>query len=169
MASTYTPIATTTASGSTSTVSFTSISGSYTDLVLVASVRSTAANTVDILNVRLNNDSSTLYSYTRLTGDGSSAASARETGLTAWRIGYNIPAANAASGTYGLDIFQLQNYSNTTTYKTALWRNSAAGIEAAASACLYRSTSAITQIELGFGVGNLAAGSTFTLYGIKAA
>jgi hypothetical protein len=34
---------------------------------------------------------------------------------------------------------------------------------------LWRNTSAITEIDLKFVTGNLVAGSTFTLYGIKAA
>jgi hypothetical protein len=61
------------------------------------------------------------------------------------------------------------NYSNATTYKTALARTSEDGV-AAAYVGLWRSTSAITSITIDKGSSdNFASGSTFTLYGIKAA
>jgi hypothetical protein len=66
-------------------------------------------------------------------------------------------------------IMQLQNYSNATTFKTILVRNSPAANAVSALVNLYRSTSAITSIKFYTTSGNLNTGSTFTLYGIAAA
>jgi hypothetical protein len=169
MASTYEKIATTTLGSAAATVTLSSISGSYTDLVLVVQARSSFSNLSDILSVRINSDTGTNYSYTRVMGDGSTASSARETGLDVWRVNYNIPGATATASVFGLDTIQFLNYSNTTTYKTGLWRSSPAQILTLAAAALWRSTSAITSITLLANNGNLVTGSTFTLYGIKSA
>jgi len=71
-----------------------------------------------------------------------------------------------------MDIYvDFMNYSNTTTYKTWLARegNGTNGYVSALVG-LWRNTNAITQIKvLNTGSGNFATGSTFTLYGIKAA
>jgi hypothetical protein len=65
------------------------------------------------------------------------------------------------------------NYSNATTYKTWLSRNNRASASNApgteALVGLWRSTSAITELVIGLTGGNFDTGSTFTLYGIKAA
>jgi len=71
MAMTYTPIATQTLGSSVSTVTFSSISGTYTDLVLIAQPIASAG--VD-LELRFNGDSGSNYSCTQLSGDGSSPA-----------------------------------------------------------------------------------------------
>ena len=66
-------------------------------------------------------------------------------------------------------IVQFQNYSNTTTYKTVLSRGNNASNLVEAFVGLWRSTSAITAIDIKTQSGNFSIGSTFTLYGIKAA
>jgi hypothetical protein len=59
----------------------------------------------------------------------------------------------------------LQNYSNTTTNKTAISRFSSTTGDVAAFASLWRSTSAITSIKIYQVSGNLNTGSTFTYTG----
>jgi hypothetical protein len=62
------------------------------------------------------------------------------------------------------------NYSNTTTNKTILSRINNAENSTVARVTLWRNTAAISTIFLTEGNGaNFIAGSTFTLYGIKAA
>ena len=63
------------------------------------------------------------------------------------------------------------NYANTSVYKTVLLKNNDSGTSntVSASVGLYRSTNAINAVNILPGSGNLPAGSTFTLYGIKAA
>lgn len=169
MAATYTPIASITLGANATGVTFSSIPSTYTDLVLVAQTRSSVASTNDILNIQVNNDTSSIYSYTRILGDGSSASSARESNLTYWRVTYNIPGATATANVFGLDTIQFMNYSNTTTNKTAFWRSSPAQILVALSANLWRNTAAINSITIFANGGSLVSGSTFDLYGILGA
>ena len=160
MAKTYEPIATTTVSGSsTSTITFNSFSG-YTDLRLVMVSQNADAYCL----IRLNGDSSALYSRTTLQGNGTSASSGRASNETAW-----YPSTGDATRTANA-IIEIMNYSNTTTNKTALTRVNLPFDVVVAQAWLYRSTSAITSITLTVpSTNNWVAGSTFTLYGVKSA
>ena len=166
MASTYTPIATQTLGSAAASVTFSSIPSTYTDLVLVMDFSITTAN--DSVYLRLNSDSGTNYSNTTLSGNGSTAYSGRDSSSSS---GIRLSAYNTAQGasTRQVNITQFQNYANTTTNKTVLNRySSVGGTEAIVG--LWRSTSAITSILLRFySSQNFESGSTFTLYGIKAA
>jgi hypothetical protein len=168
---TYEAIATYTAPSAQASYTFTSIPSTYTDLVLVCNIKSSAA-TSRTLYATYNSDTGSNYSMTRIFGDGSSAASSRTTNQTGIDIGY-FPGANGTG--FGTVNFSIQNYSNSTTYKTGLyrWGSEAAGSGlryVAAGVGLWRSTSAITSISLAFdSAGDIATDSTLTLYGIKAA
>jgi hypothetical protein len=173
---TYEPIATTTLGSAASSVTFSSISGAYTDLVLVMSAATTHTDAT-FPYMRFNGDSGSNYSYTEMNGDGTNATSARGSNQT---IGWTSPQIGSISTTLGdnTTISNIINYSNSTTYKTYLSRANRAssaldyeGVEAVVG--LWRNTAAITSILIGnrrLGVDyNFASGSTFTLYGIKAA
>ena len=160
--STYTPIATTTTSGTPTTVSFTSISGSYTDLILVSSA---SGSTNSVIQAQFNGDTGNNYSFTYMFGDGSSASSGRSSSVAYVRAGRTA----ASSSAFTPNILQIQNYSNSTTYKTVLERENDSAASVFASVGLWRSTAAITSILLTVSAGTITAGSTFTLYGIAAA
>jgi hypothetical protein len=172
MALTYDKIATQTLTSSQSSITFSSISGAYTDLVLVSFVRDTRNETYGYPALRFNSDTGSNYSRTALYGDGSSAASNRASNQTSLLYCEAVGATQAA-GNYAPIITHFQNYSNTTTNKTILSRigNTAGtgGFQTGALVGLWRSTSAITSITILGDQGastNLASGSTFTLYGI---
>ena len=158
---TYTPIQTQTLGSATNTVSFNSIPQTYTDLVLVINGK-TSYSAQDAAYVYYNGDTTyTNYSITRLYGNGSSAASDR----------YNAPYAIWMGNAFGTAIVNVQNYSNTTTYKTTLARSGAlggAGITGA-TVGLWRNTAAITSITIYDTSENWQIGSQFTLYGISSA
>ena len=154
---TYTPIATTTLGSNQSTISFTNISGSYTDLVIIFSG---IESTNDFNLLRFNGDTGSNYSHTEIYGDGSSAQSGRGTNRTTMYFGRGQTTANNK-------ILHLMNYSNTTTYKTILSRNNSDSTGAFAN--LWRSTSAITSIEFSRGGGTYNTGTTVSIYGIAAA
>jgi hypothetical protein len=163
MASTYTPIATTTLGSPTINVTFSSISSAYTDLVLVVSYsRASGGNNISL---RLNGDTSN-YSETYLEGDGSSAYSGRNNNDSNMRIAFIAGGTGTSQSTM---ILNFQNYSNTTTYKTVLSRYSEASTAVGSAIGLWRSSSAINSIEIGRASFDFTTGSTFTLYGIKAA
>jgi len=160
---TYTPIATTTLSSAQLSVSFSSISGSYTDLVVVMSGKASGASTY-AAKFTFNDDTGTNYSMTEMTGNGSSASSSRTSSANNIDnlIVYNNDISNA--------ILHIMNYSNTTTYKTVIGRTNVAGWGTRAGVGLWRSTSAITKITIEISnATTFASGSTFSLYGITAA
>jgi hypothetical protein len=160
MPNTYTELVRTVVGTATSTVTFSSIPSGYTDLVLVSSLLGTVGQNQ---NIRFNNDSATNYSNTYLEGDGSSAYSGRRSNQT-YLIDFGVIRTTA--NTFSTNILQILNYSNTTTFKTALTRNGLASTALQAVVGLWRSTSAINRIDLSPGSGNFEVGSTFSLYGI---
>jgi len=161
--STMTPIATATATGSSTAMTFSSIPQTYTDLVIVCSL--TAGNTGDAY-FRFNGDTASNYSDTVMRGNGSAASSVRDTGAAGIDIG---AVSNITDSEVGTVIINLMNYNNTTTFKTSLIRFSEGTNWVTAIVGLWRSTAAITTIDITSRSGNWGSGSTFTIYGIKAA
>jgi hypothetical protein len=171
--STYTPIATTTL-GSAGTVTFSSIPQTYTDLIIVCNGYN-ATQDGGSPTIQFNADtggSTTNYSDTYVSGNGTSATSSRHSNYTYVIIGNQV-GWDTTSTDRATSIVNIFNYSNTTTYKTVLIRSNLAsgtypGTEAGVS--LWRSTAAISIINLQTSnFTNFATGSTFTLYGIAAA
>lgn len=152
-------IATYTAPSAQASYTFNSIPSTYTDLVLVIDATTTSGNRG--LRAVLNSDSGSNYSSTYISGDGTSATSGRYSSTT-----YLDTVASLSNATRSTTIMHFQNYSNTSTYKTILTRNSNAAVVSRASIGLWRSTSAITSILVQLSADNLNTGSTFTLYGI---
>lgn len=168
---TYVALDKVTISGSSTTsVTFSSIPSTYTDLVIVASTRDNRPSSVDDgLSFRFNSDSGSNYSETFIYGTGSTSANVRTTNSTFGNVRY-IPGSTATTGDLSTTIIHLMNYSNTTTYKTLLSRSGSASSTVAANVNLWRSTSAINQITFYGGSPTtgyvFTAGSTFSLYGI---
>jgi hypothetical protein len=164
MASTYTPIATTTLGSAASSYTFSSIPSTFTDLVLILNGY---ASTGDNLVMRFNGDTGTNYSYTGVWGNGTSALSGRQSNGSSMILDYNSDFNSAAITP---NRTQIMNYSNTTTYKTCLMRQDNTSRSAEAGVGLWRSTAAINQIQILFtGATTMSAGFTLTLYGILAA
>jgi hypothetical protein len=164
VASTYEKIATNTLSSSAASVTFTSISGAYTDLVLIINARNTQASRYGLL--KFNSDSGSNYSQTVLIASASQGVvSSRNPNASGMYINYSDALPTAAS-TFAQFNINFNNYSNTTTYKTVLDRVSNTGAATEASVGLWRNTSAINNIEIFCDGGSYTAGSTFTLYGI---
>lgn len=162
MPSTYDPIATQTLGSSAASVTFSSIPATYTDLVLVFNGTSLAAS---YLSLQYNSDTGTNYSVTLMRGDGTTASSNRYSNIN------DIYASigNTLNTTISNIFFQIQNYSNTTTFKTSLSRTNQSTNATEAGVGLWRSTAAINAIKVLSPNSNFATGSMFTLYGIKAA
>ena len=157
---TYTPIATYRIPSTTSSYTFSSIPNTYTDLVMVASIqRTTAGNT----RIRFNGDTATNYSTTYIEGNGSSATSSRVANTTVMTVDYSNSTSNWVPS-----IAHVMNYANTTTFKTMLSRTGDAGVVVLAYAQLWRKTPEAINSVTYLSDTNFAAGTTFTLYGIKA-
>jgi hypothetical protein len=157
MTATYEKIATTTASGGSTSVTLSSIPATYTDLVLVMA-GSNSANSD--LRMRFNGDTGSNYSATVLFGDGSAANSFRESNQTSFYGAFGSTQSN--------NIINIQNYANTTTNKTALTRSNMPGAYVFSIVQLWRSTAAINSVTLFVTSGSYNSDVVFTLYGIKA-
>jgi hypothetical protein len=171
--STYNFIASQTASGSSSSVTFNNIPQNYTDFRVVVNARSSRSSNWSSLSVRFNGDASSAYSDTFIQANSSSGiTSGKESNVSTSFVG-NIPAASATSAAYGVIILDIFNYSSPNMYKTynsktgAILDGSTQDFET--NTGLWRSTNSITSITLYDVYGNFTSATTFSLYGIKAA
>jgi hypothetical protein len=167
---TYVAIAEQTLGSAAASVTFSSIPGTYTDLVLVCSNLKASVGSNNVY-VRFNSDTGSNYSYTMLSGNGTTAFSVRGTSLAYNYFGGYDTGVDATEPT--TVITNIMNYANATTNKTTLTRfgviNAAGGGETHAIVNLWRSTSAINTILIYPFTGTWSTGSVFTLYGIAAA
>ena len=161
MPATYEPIATTTLGSAASTITFSSIGSGYTDLRLVLVTRDASGS---IIRLRFNSDTATNYSRTNLSGNGTTASSSVTTSANNISIGFGITTANVW-GFYTMDIFSYAASTNKTCLVTASEDENGSGT-VSRRVGLWRSTAAITAIELSATSGTFASGSTATLYGI---
>lgn len=169
MATTWTPLDSVALTADASTLAFSGISGAYTDLRAVYVVRGTASATVVAPNFRFNGEGSgsTLHSLTGLSGDGSVAWSYRS---SSGSMGTEyIYAASAPSGRWSIVTIDLLSYASTSIYKTALVTVTTPDYYVNRAVGLFRSMSAITAISFQGNSGNLLAGSTAHLLGMKGA
>jgi hypothetical protein len=170
---TYKPIATVTVgAGGAASIDFTSIPGTYTDLLVLISARSTRSTDYrDELFIRFNSDSGNNYSVRSLNG-GNGAAGSSSAGSTNYLKRGTIPAATATASTFSNNIIYIPNYasSNQKSMSTEeiTENNSTGSYYIDFRAGLWTGTSAITSISFTVEVGpNFAQYSTATLYGIK--
>jgi hypothetical protein len=178
MANTYKKIGGYFLTSSASSVTFSSIPNTYTDLVVRCFVRSTRASTAtDNIRVRFNG-TTTGYTGSALRGfpDGSTnALQAEQTGSTTYLTTYS-PSDQSTSATYSNTEIYIADYlgsinkpvfitsiseNNTTTSPTNAW-------QVFPQAGKWANTAAITSIEFtSANAASIDAGSTFILYGIK--
>ncbi len=154
-------------SGGASSISFTSIPQTYTDLVLKISSRGTNSGTAVAYEISFNGNTSN-FSSIILGGNGSSVFSysnqPRRIGLTS--------AAGATASTFANGEIYIPNYagSNNKSYSAdAVSENNATSAEIAMFAGLWSNTAAITSVTLTPQFDNFAQYSTATLYGVTSA
>ena len=166
-AASYESIATTTVgAGGSSTITFSSILGSYQHLQL--RFIAAASTTLPTMYLRLNSDSGANYVRHRLQGNGTSASSGVNTGETAT---YMFGSAGiSAAPIFRASVLDIVDYSSTNKYKTlrALdgGDSNGSGVMEILSN-LWMNTAAITSITLTLDLGNFTQYSSFALYGIK--
>ena len=164
MPTTYEPIATTTLGSAASTITFSSISSAYTDLrvVLVGTLSATGY----LPQLRLNNVSTgTLYSYTTLVGNGTAASSGRQSNQNVFEWGDFGLNSTTIPFLATVDIFSYAGSTNKTCLFTLNNDNNGSG-DVTRMVGLFRSTSAITEVNIRQASTTYAAGTTATLSGI---
>ena len=169
----YDSIATFTSSGSTSSITFSSIPSTYTHLQLRILARSAQAASTDSVYFRINGDSTNNYSRHLLSGNGASATATSYYPENVIFAG-TIAAASSTANSFGAYVVDILDYTNTNKNKVT---RSLGGYDANGSGIIdyrsanWNSTTAITSIVLAnYTAGaNFANGSHFALYGIKGA
>ena len=163
MANTFELIASYSASGSVSSIDFTSIPATYTDLCVKLSLRSSTTDNV-IMSI---NSSSTPFTYKLLEGDPGGSPTAASYNGTTGRIG-NVVAAT--SNTFSsLDVY-IPNYAGSTnkSYSAdAVSEGNTVGTYPDLTAGLWSNTSAITALGFTLSSSNFVQYSTAYLYGVK--
>ena len=159
------------ASGSLSgsSLSLTSISGSYVDLVLYLTDWAISSDTG--FAIKLNNDTTAdIYQYIQGTIKDTTIASNQGARASSINLSENFnPKSGDRDSTFAMT---LTNYANTTAFKngeyTARFCNQDAGASPVVVYCTlgYGSTSAITRIDITIGAATFTSG-TYVLYGVK--
>ena len=165
-------IATAVGTGSSETITFTSIPSTYKHLQIRAYCGK--VGTAGLASLEFNNDSSAIYATHRIIADGFSGVIAQgHTGRT--NTFYSIyTGGNGVSNALSGSIIDIIDYASTTKNKTVRsftgldTNNGADSGSLYLTSALYPSTSAITSIKI-ISSGGISWSSTsvFSLYGIK--
>ena len=156
---TYDLLASTTLTSSVTSVTFSSIDQSYGDLILVMN---TTGNSSSNTYLQFNGDTSSIYSYLSMYGNGSSSGSIGDSNVNRLYIQGGLGLSGGFQA-----IYNLQDYSATNKHKTVLGRVSRASQWVTADTGRWASTSAIISILIGAaGSYTYPIGSTFNLYGV---
>ena len=164
-----TQIATNTLGSGAANITFSSIPGSYTDLILTFSGRSDQASSQG-LTAQVNADTGANYDWQNFQGNGTTASAAQSIAGTSWTIGA-VPGTGVTAGAATSLRMELPAYAKTTFNKTYLCDVfypaglSSGGLFAISYRGGWRNTAAITSIKIFPAAGNLLTGSTATLWG----
>ena len=153
-------------SGGAADITFSTIAGTYTDLVLKISARSSETIGNAGLNIQFNGLTTNL-SWRRLLGNGSSASSASSTGGA--RIA-EFQGSDATANTFGNYEVYIPNYagSNNKSFSSDAVNETNGTTEyMGLYAGLWAASSAITSIKLVPSAGTILQHSSAYLYGVK--
>lgn len=165
--------------GSSSSITFSSIPSGYKHLQIRFTGKSTGTSSTSSANcwVRFNSDTGTNYQYQTYTGNGATISTDRGSGKTEIIVSSIILSSNAAfASMMGNGIIDIVDYSDTNKYKVikvlgGFDTNLTTGVvgRTLGGGGIWSSTSAITSIQLETSTGSWATSSQFALYGIKGA
>ena len=157
-------------SGGAASIDFTSIPSTYTDLVVVYSLRNNQSNYKDTMNITFNGSSSG-YSERLLYGDGGTGSASRSS-VSSIIYSYSVGTL-ATSNTFSNFQMYISNYASANNKSIAIdgvteSNESITGRWISVfDAGLWSNSAAITSISLGVNTGLFVQYSTASLYGIK--
>jgi len=167
---TYTLISSNVLTSSAASVTFSAIPATYTDLVLRWSARQDFDSVTNGGNITFNNNTTNIYSNTRIRGDGSAATSNRTSNGTESTTFTPGASPGATANTFGSCELYIPNYTSSADKPMSHFlvseSNAATGPLIQSKAILFRLSSAVTSIQLYAGF-NYVSGSSFYLYGIS--
>lgn len=159
---TYTLLASSILTSSTASVTFSSISAAYRDLVLVASGRPTSS--LEAVLLRFNGDTGSNYLYVDFSTNGTSISANFATTMTSLFFGNNPLKTNSDF----VGEFQIFDYSISDKSKPVISRVTNPTEMTSINAGRWNSTSVINSITISPQSANWASGCKFFLYGIIA-
>jgi len=169
--SSFESIASATGTGSSATITFSSIPATYTDLVILTSLRTNRASaTRDVAKIQFNSNTGANYKEVELYGTGTAISTATASSQTSARCGYPT-ASTATASTFSSDSIYIPSYLSSTnkpfTVVSAAETNAVAA-DIVEIAGLWSQTAAITSIKIfpAFGT-SFDQYSTAYLYGIS--
>jgi len=157
-------------SGGASSIDFTSIPATYTDLVIKLSCRIGSSADRDGVFLTFNNNTSS-YSFRRVYGfDSGSSASDAASSQSSIAVG-NTTANNATSNTFGNHEFYIPNYAGSNNKSlnsdAVAENNSSTSWQVTMAAGLWSNSAAINRVTLTPGSSSFVQHTTATIYGIK--
>ena len=167
--SSYESIATAVGTGSSPTITFSSIPSTYKHLQLRILGRTDNASTGTLVEAYVNGDTGQNYAFHRLQADGSTASANGAGSQFSIQALIRATGASAAANIMTASIIDLYDYTSTSKAKTF---RSFYGFDFNGSGNIYlgsglwTSTSAVTSLTF-TAVANWTTTSTFALYGIK--
>jgi len=170
MPGSYESIASVNGTGSSGTITFSSIPSTYTHLQIRYLGRNARAVTGDTLRMTFNSDSGSNYAYHALYGDGASVSAFSGTSLAYAPVGY-AAGASAAANIMGVGVVDILDYANTSknkTFRSLHGEDFNGSGDMALFSGLWMSTTAINSITIVGGTGaNFTTTTQFALYGVN--
>ena len=170
--SSFESIATATGTGSSGTITFSSIPSTYASLQIRVMTRS--SSTGRNIQVRFNSDTGANYVQHNMRGNGATAAAASGVSVTEIEAGWIATSADSTN-VMGVSLIDVHDYASTTKNKTL---RAISGLDNNGGTTneriylysgLWMNTAAINSISLISNSGNWTTSSVFSLYGIKGA
>ena len=163
--SAYVPLATKTLTVAAASVTFSSISQAYRDLILVCNGKKVTTQ-ANVYSFQFNADATSTYSFVTMEGTGSITSSGQST-TTQLSSAWNYSSMDNLDGSSC--ILNLMDYSTTDKHKSVLIRAGSPTQAVSSVAGRWVNTVAVNSITVKIGNGNsYNIGSTFTLYGVSA-
>jgi hypothetical protein len=167
---TYTLISSNVLASSAASVTFSAIPATYTDLVLRISARSDTSAQTQQVWLQFNSDTSAVYSYISLNGNGATVLNAIGSSLTSTRILGGANGNTSTASTFGNAEIYIPSYTvsqNKPIGSFGVSESNATSATMGVNAGLWRNTAAITSITILPSTSlNWLSGSSFYLYGI---
>ena len=168
-------IASASGTGSSSSITFSSIPSTYQHLQLRWLWRTTATGVYQGCGVRLNGDSGTNYATHRIFADGAAVYVQGSVSQSSAGGPLVVPAASALADSFGVGILDIHDYASTTKNKTfrffSGWDLNDTNGGVIVSSSLWLNTNAVNSltVTMANAAHNISSTSRFALYGIKGA
>lgn len=171
MPKTYEPIATHTFATAASTITFSSIPGTYTDLQIIGYFGDSSSGGDSRLY--LNGDTGTNYNMNRWWAEYSTGGAIQGQIILSTQTGFWLSQNNANSSDFICSIVDINNYASSSMFKQCTIQNYQSGSTRAQTPTMiggaWRNTAAITSLTMTCNAGNFPVGSSFAIYGIAKA